>query len=249
MYNQKMNLQDQNIEKYKETGYSYLLKKTHVVRFQRVHEIIKDYIKQKSAKMRIVDLGCGDGFHTAKFVELGLETYGLDISEDYLKKAQALGVKTVTGDITAALPFENEYFDIVYSGETIEHIVDVRQLFTELNRILKPNGLLILTTPNLAGLDDRINLLFGRKLRHQDALCESHYLHVRVFTFSSLREVLDKAGFETKYQYSNKIRFGTFAGKELESYKLAKLFPTFGAAIIVGAIKKTEVSHIDFYEC
>lgn len=199
--------------------------------------------------MRLIDLGCGDGFHSSAFIKLGLETYGLDIAEDQLVKATALGIIATKGDLTEKLPDADAYFDIVYSGETIEHIVDIRNFLTEINRILRPGGLLILTTPNLAGLDDRLRLLFGKKVRHQDALCESHYLHVRVFTFSSLREVLEKDGFEIKYQASNKVRFGSIFGKDFDSYIVADFVPSIGATIIMGGIKKKDVNKLDFYEC
>jgi len=63
------------------------------------------------------------------------------------------------------LPFENNYFDFVFAGEIIEHLFDSRFFLKEVHRVLKINGYLILSTPNLARIDDRLKFLLGKTPR------------------------------------------------------------------------------------
>jgi len=63
------------------------------------------------------------------------------------------------------LPFENNYFDFFFAGEIIEHLFDSRFFLKEIHRVLKINGYLILSTPNLARIDDRLKFLLGKTPR------------------------------------------------------------------------------------
>lgn len=91
--------------------------------------------------MRILDNGCGRGEFLRAFKGLGLDAYGTD-SSDYCKKAKVLNLNT---DI---LPFENEYFDVVFSKSVIEHIDNTEFYISEMKRVLKTGGTLIIMVPD-----------------------------------------------------------------------------------------------------
>lgn len=160
--------------------------------------------------------------------------------------------RTVSGDIELAaltppnavcldaaglLPIADGAVDGILMGELIEHVYDTRRLLDECHRVLRPAGLLVITTPNLATLQDRVRFLAGRSPRQVDPL--HHYLsvHIRPFTAGKLVEVLAQCGFRTRRLASNHVvwRFG--AGRELHSRLLARLFPTLGGSLICAAVR------------
>lgn len=102
---------------------------------------------------RVLDIGCGNGYYLYLLSNLGvkLDLTGVDNDRNALKSADKLlnkkNVKTVIGDATK-LPFRNFRFDKVLISEVIEHIGDEKKALSEISRVLKPKGLLILTTCN-----------------------------------------------------------------------------------------------------
>jgi SAM-dependent methyltransferase len=73
--------------------------------------------------------------------------------------------------------------------EVIEHVETAEDLLTELHRVLAPGGLLIVSTPNMASLRDRMRALLGRERRGEG-------YHCRFFTVASLSDLLRNAGFD-----------------------------------------------------
>jgi len=113
---------------------------------------------------RILDVGCGDGNFSSllKRACRAKEVYGIDISEKGVESARKNGVKAFQLDIDAEdLPFEDNYFDAIFAGEVIEHLFDTDHFLDEVHRVLKPEGILVLSTPNLASIHNRIALLLG----------------------------------------------------------------------------------------
>jgi ubiquinone/menaquinone biosynthesis C-methylase UbiE len=107
-----------------------------------------EYVKDK----KVLDAACGSGYGTKMLKDAGAAScYGLDISEESVKNAQKIyGAENIgyfTGDVNA-LPYENATFDIVVSFETIEHILDGKKWIKESSRILKEDGIFIVSTPN-----------------------------------------------------------------------------------------------------
>jgi len=102
---------------------------------------------------RVLDAGCGVGYGTRLLAEAGAsEAVGVDLSDDALDRARSgggAGTRFVVGDLLD-LPFEDEAFDVVVSFEAIEHVAEPEQVLAELARVLRPDGLLIVSTPNSA---------------------------------------------------------------------------------------------------
>ena len=86
------------------------------------------------------------------------------MSENAIKAAKKLGFKkSKCGAIpeNGELPYNDETFDIIHCSHVIEHLVNPDQVLIEAKRILKPGGLLIIATPNIASWIGRILILFG----------------------------------------------------------------------------------------
>jgi len=104
--------------------------------------------------------------------------------------------------------------------------------------VLKPDGYLILTTPNLSRFDDRIKFLFGKTPRQIAPLHPYLYLHIRPFTYELLKNVLDSCNFKNIVFQTNVIGL-KFFDRELKLYSklLTRFFPSFGLSLIVRAKK------------
>ena len=115
------------------------------------------------------------------------------------------------------LPYSDNYFDAVILSEVIEHLnVNPFPVFQEINRILKPEGILYITSPNQASLMNRIKIIFGRSIRNslsdsvtqvdktKNTICGIHW---REYTLKELIDLLEISGFSLeRYSYSNNIK-------------------------------------------
>jgi SAM-dependent methyltransferase len=141
---------------------------------------------------RALDLGCGDGRLTRE-LRAGRVT-GADVSAVALERARRrLAEATlVLLDPSGPLPMEDDAFELVVCAETIEHVQDVQGLLSEARRVLRPGGILALTTPAHRRLTGLRILVRGFEHRF-DPLSP----HLRFFTARSLASLLDATGFET----------------------------------------------------
>ena len=117
---------------------------------------IADYLarllldQMRSAKC-VLDVGCGEGYLISAFKNLGLQVKGVDISLEMLRVAEkkvGYGNVSVCDIAKDKLPFRNKTFDIVTATEVVEHLTGDAIFFKEVFRVLKPEGLFFMTTPN-----------------------------------------------------------------------------------------------------
>jgi ubiquinone/menaquinone biosynthesis C-methylase UbiE len=96
----------------------------------------------------VLDVGCGKGRFARVLQERfpGANIWGLDISEEMLRFVPA-GVKTRAGLMTE-LPFPASTFDFVYATESLEHAVEIERAVSEMCRVLKPGGKLVIIDKN-----------------------------------------------------------------------------------------------------
>lgn len=137
-------------------------------------------------------------------------------------------------DINEGLPYENKFFDIITAGEVIEHMYNDEFFLQECKRVLKDDGVMIITTPNLHYLLNRITNIFGQMPKF--AYCSFHY---NIYNLSELTKKLERNGFKVDSVKSSHVLFSSRInpiGKIFEW--LADLFPTFGAHLIVRLSKK-----------
>ena len=144
----------------------------------------------------VLDAPCGDGPLVAAIAGAGHDAHGVDIDA---AGAARLGPAYHHAALHGALPFPDAAFDVVFSIEGIEHLENHYSFLRELHRELKPDGTLILTTPNIVGLRSRVRF-FASGFYHRDSrpLREAahHPLHhISLSPLADLRYALHTSGF------------------------------------------------------
>ncbi len=132
-------------------------------RLGKMIEIVKNLTK---APKNVLDVGCGTGYfaHLTKKTYPNAKVYGVDISNAALSigKKKYKDIIFVKADAEVKLPFKDNTFDLVISGEHIEHVRDIDQNLLEINRVMRTGGTLIITTPNLVSAFNRLLVLMGK---------------------------------------------------------------------------------------
>jgi len=123
---------------------------------------------------RLLDVGCGGGLFAACAKRVGWDAQGLDPNPAAVEIAARYGVPVRTATIEES-GFDENTFDIIYSNDVIEHVLNPIKAFKEINRLLSPMGVVILSTPN----GDRALLLHNRWGGFQSSLEHLWYFNAR----------------------------------------------------------------------
>ncbi|MGE5776740.1 MAG: class I SAM-dependent methyltransferase [Chloroflexota bacterium] len=110
--------------------------------------------------LNILDIGCGTGNYTDLFEKVTREKHyrihGIEPSEGMIGKARRKNNRIVFKQATAEdIPFEDNFFDFVYMTDVIHHIPDIRKMFAEIRRTLKPQGKVCIFTQSHRQIEAR----------------------------------------------------------------------------------------------
>lgn len=138
--------------------FSYLYKDTETSYRDTLYTLLT-YNKNS----RVLDCGCWDGVNTKKIGSaLGTNfLFGVEINKSKAKEASKRGIKVKTFDLNKKFPYESNFFDVVIVNHVLEHLVNVRLFVSEVYRVLKKGGYVIIGTPNLASWHNIFALLIG----------------------------------------------------------------------------------------
>jgi len=207
--------------------YSEPFQSPDIVRHSKLVEYISRLVRRHSVKCKILDVGCGDGHLLEKFAGTH-DCYGVDISETLLTIAIKRGIKTHHIDLEKEkLPFLSNFFDIVVCSEVIEHIINTDNLLTELNRVLKNKGYMILTFPNInQPISWIIQILFDLPPMYSARYKSPH---VKDYTLKIVKKILSDFGFKIENVTGTYI----YPFRWKLSQWLVDKFPRFAEKIIV----------------
>jgi len=191
--------------------------------------------KGAEAAPRFLDIGCATGALLRVLRERGWQVTGVEISPSaaYARNEHNLDVRDLPLEENH---FPDDYFDVVHASHLIEHLNDPRSFLEEIHRILKPDGHVFITTPNISGFQAR---LF--KSRWRSAIFD----HLYLFSAKTLRALLKDCGFVVE---EVKTWGGLAAGvsplwvKKIAD-RLAKLFGV-GDVMIIRAVENNTVDMI-----
>ena len=184
----------------------------------------------------VADLGAGGGDVAALLAARGLRPVACDAVPDAGRAALDAGFPAVALDVGEELPLRAGSLDGVFAGEIIEHVYDPLSLLREIRRVLRPGGVLVLTTPNLATAQDRLRFLAGRSPRQVDPFHEYLHVHIRPFTHGLLTTGLRAAGLAPTALRSNFVVWRTRFG-DVRSAWAARRWPTLGGTLVVAAVR------------
>jgi 2-polyprenyl-3-methyl-5-hydroxy-6-metoxy-1,4-benzoquinol methylase len=151
---------------------------------RRFGELLRSFDAYRRSNY-ILDVGCGSGHFLKVAIEMGWHAHGTEIASSAFEQLSRLGINSFCGKLESA-NYPDDFFDVVYCSEVIEHLLDPMMLLGEIARILRPGGLLYLTTPNFNSLSRR---LLGSRWR---VIAKEHICY---FTPGSLERALREAGF------------------------------------------------------
>ena len=141
-------------------------------------------------QMKFLEAGCGRGEHLRHFKDLGLDAYGIDMvpsAQDYHKN---IPIK-ITDVEKMGIPFDDGFFDVVYSKSFIEHLYHPETYLKEAYRVLKPGGLLLTLVPDWeSNYKTYFDDFTHRSPFTQHALADAYTIYglknVNVYTFRQL---------------------------------------------------------------
>ncbi|HEY2283340.1 MAG TPA: class I SAM-dependent methyltransferase [Solirubrobacteraceae bacterium] len=152
-------------------------------------------LEHVSAGENVLDVGCGEGRFASELLRAGVLVLGVDVAEEPLRRARerdrALDLRLV--DAGGRWPIEDVSFDAVWAGETIEHVADTAGWLSEVRRVLRPGGRLLLSTPAHGRLRV-LRLALSRRAfeAHFDPCAD----HLRFYTGAGLTRMLSRFGFQ-----------------------------------------------------
>jgi 2-polyprenyl-3-methyl-5-hydroxy-6-metoxy-1,4-benzoquinol methylase len=143
---------------------------------------------------RVLDVGCGEGRFATELIAAGARVVGIDVAAEPLRRARARHPELELRQVPAggAWPLEDASFDVVWAGEVIEHVVDTAGWLSELRRVLRSGGVLLLSTPE----HGRLRMLhWALAPRAFEAHFDPRADHLRFYTRRSLTELIEDFGF------------------------------------------------------
>ena len=143
---------------------------------------------------RVLDVGCGEGRFTAELARRGFAVVGVDVAEEPLRRARARepGLELRIVPAEGRWPLADASFDLVWAGETIEHVADTVGWLSEVHRVLRGGGRLLLSTPAHGRLRMLALAISGTRFdRHFDPRAD----HLRFYSSRTLARLLADLGF------------------------------------------------------
>lgn len=142
---------------------------------------------------RVLDVGCADGSFCAELARAGARPLGIDVAARAVGRARERhpGLSFEVVEAHGPWPLQDASFDVVWASEVIEHVADTARWLSEVRRVLRPAGRLLVTTPNHGRLR-RTAMALTRFESHFDPLGQ----HLRFYTRRSLTDLLEEFGFE-----------------------------------------------------
>lgn len=182
-----------------------------LARYENVIALLKRSCDLKQSK--VLDVGCGDGVLTYLLRKEGVQASGLDYSHEAIafaqEKTKGLDIDYQQGS-AYELPYDDNTFDAVVSSDVIEHLQDVNAYLDEIKRVVKPGGIIVLSTP----------------IRYTEKPLDS--MHVVEWFEGEYKEVIEKKLSQTEYFSSHPIFWFEFIQRRFRNQFLLNLLSLVG---------------------
>jgi GT2 family glycosyltransferase/SAM-dependent methyltransferase len=172
------------------------------------YAVVKALVQNKE----VLDVASGEGYGSAILASSAKSVIGVDISDEAVEHAslkyQYNNLRYFQGSATA-LNFPDESFDAVISFETIEHLLEQEEVISEIHRVLRPNGILVISSPN--------------RPIYAEENSELNEFHLKELDFDEL-DLLLKSKFKDIQYYGQRLKIGSVIepisfDKDLHAYQ------------------------------
>ena len=143
-------------------------------------------VKKHSCGANLLDVGCGEGFFLFYASRMGYAVKGIELSQDAAEYAKKEFDLDVEAKLFEEARLQDNYFDVVTLWQVLEHVPQPLVILKEVHRILKPGGLVMVSTPDFGGVPANILRRRWWNIRR---------LHINQFTTGTLKSTLGNAGF------------------------------------------------------
>jgi len=173
---------------------------------KNTHNVVLQELLARVSAGSVLDAPCGGGFLANRMSDAGLDVIGFDIDPP----ESTAKFEFHRADLSQALPMPEAAVDNVVSVEGIEHLERPFEFVRECHRVLRDDGLLIMTTPNISSLRSRWRwFLTGFHYKCQYALDETNpnpLHHINMLSYHKLRYMLHTNGFNIEKVTTNRIK-------------------------------------------
>lgn len=151
---------------------------------------------------KLLELGCATGFMSKYFTQIKkCHVFGVEIDPQMAKKASESCENILVGDLDLPQTWtkirELAPFDVVFASAVIEHLKDPWLTLQSIKQTLKPSGMLIITTSNIAHWRMRLKLLLGNWQYQEYGILDN--THLRFFTYETFIKAVEAAGFAIEH--------------------------------------------------
>jgi 2-polyprenyl-3-methyl-5-hydroxy-6-metoxy-1,4-benzoquinol methylase len=196
------------------------------IRIKKVIKLIQEYFNDKIEGLNILECGIAKGGVADLLRKEGANCFGVDINPRRME-----GIVVKQADLNNGIPDFGFKFDVVFAGEVMEHLSDDVKFIKDCNNLLKPNGLLIITVPNLLFSANRLLMLFGE----MPLFAHAPY-HYHIYNKKTVENLIKENGFEILKTISSHLLFSTRRNKLGKIFEiLGDFLPSFGAHLIICA--------------
>lgn len=173
---------------------------------KNTHHVVEKLVTGDSQCQRVLDIPAGAGAFTQRMQQRGIEVYSADIENMLMVENPHFA----EADMNQKLPYEDNFFCSVACIDGIEHLERPFDFVRECARILKKDGSLVISTPNISALRSRWRwMLTGHHNKCKSPLNEAYPTplhHINMFSFPRLRYVLHTSGFAIDTITTNRIK-------------------------------------------
>ena len=143
-------------------------------------------------KIKALDVGCGSGEIMEILNNYGCITMGIDFSSEAINICKKKNLDAKQADLDSGINIDDNFFDMVWAGDVIEHVFDPLFLIKELSRIIKTNGYIFFSIPNDLHFSKRIITLMGESYQYSYYKKFGIYKHHSFFSLNLLNYFFKK---------------------------------------------------------
>lgn len=229
-----------------------------VVRRKIVLDNLHTSVNKKLEETKVLDFGCGSGIFVDELAKQGYDAHGLDISDEAIKFGALQGIKNLGTISGHKIDFPDNTFDAVCTLDVLEHLEDESWALSEMKRVLKPNGVIVIMVPAfmfLWGVQDEVahhyrrytrsNLLAKIKKTTSLSIIKSSYFNTFLFLPIAFVRVISRvfgikgreSDFDINSPFMNRLFFKIF---DTERSLLKKINFPVGVSVLTVLRKEAE---------